>query len=115
MPDKFIYPTAAVNYVDEQKAANSSEESLKSKYPYPCCTCITLPVPPEEAIAYICPVCFWENDVFAVIPVSKCDSSKTDGLRRLCGNEKFSSKKRSYDLTKSLFDSSLYYSVFGIR
>ena len=25
---------------------------------------ITLPVPPEEAVAYICPVCWWENDVF---------------------------------------------------
>lgn len=24
----------------------------------------TLPVPTEEAIAYICPVCWWENDVF---------------------------------------------------
>lgn len=29
-----------------------------------CCGCYTLPVPPEEAVAYICPVCFWENDVF---------------------------------------------------
>ncbi|WP_418632343.1 CPCC family cysteine-rich protein [Ruthenibacterium lactatiformans] len=29
-----------------------------------CCGCYTLPVPPEDAIAYICPVCFWENDVF---------------------------------------------------
>ena len=29
-----------------------------------CCGNDTLPVPPEEAIAYICPVCWWENDVF---------------------------------------------------
>lgn len=34
------------------------------KYPCPCCGEITYPVPREEAIAYICPVCFWENDVF---------------------------------------------------
>ncbi|MEG0388886.1 MAG: CPCC family cysteine-rich protein, partial [Niameybacter sp.] len=29
-----------------------------------CCGYKTLPVPKEDAIAYICPVCFWENDVF---------------------------------------------------
>jgi len=37
---------------------------LRGKYPCPCCDCITLPVPQEDAIAFICPVCFWENDVF---------------------------------------------------
>lgn len=34
------------------------------KYPCPCCGCRTFPVPREEAVAYICPVCLWENDVF---------------------------------------------------
>ena len=34
------------------------------KYPCPCCGYLTYPVPREDAIAYICPVCFWENDVF---------------------------------------------------
>jgi len=34
------------------------------KYPCPCCESITLPVPQEDAIAFICPVCMWENDVF---------------------------------------------------
>ena len=29
-----------------------------------CCGNKTLPVPAEDAIAYICPVCWWENDVF---------------------------------------------------
>ena len=29
-----------------------------------CCKCETLPVPAEKAIAYICPECGWENDVF---------------------------------------------------
>ena len=29
-----------------------------------CCGNETLPVPAEDAIAYICPVCWWENDVF---------------------------------------------------
>lgn len=34
------------------------------KYPCQCCGNLTLPVPNEEAVAYICPVCLWENDVF---------------------------------------------------
>lgn len=29
-----------------------------------CCGNYTLYDPPNCAIAYICPVCFWENDVF---------------------------------------------------
>ena len=33
-------------------------------YPCPCCGYLTFPAPKEEAIACICPVCFWENDVF---------------------------------------------------
>ena len=33
-------------------------------FPCPCCGCRTFPAPPAEAIAYICPVCMWENDVF---------------------------------------------------
>lgn len=39
-------------------------ESRSAKYPCPCCGCYTLPVDKSEAIAYICPVCFRENDVF---------------------------------------------------
>ena len=36
------------------------------KFPCPCCGYWTFPVPKEEAVAYICPVCFWENDVFTL-------------------------------------------------
>ena len=36
------------------------------KFPCPCCGYWTFPVSKEEAVAYICPVCFWENDVFAL-------------------------------------------------
>lgn len=48
-------------------------------FPCPCCGCRTLPVPKEEAIAYICPVCFWENDLFTAsdeMP-SDCNHSLT--------------------------------------
>lgn len=34
------------------------------KYPCPCCGCKTFPAPVADAVAYICPVCMWENDVF---------------------------------------------------
>ena len=34
------------------------------RFSCPCCGCLTFPVPAADAIAYICPVCMWENDVF---------------------------------------------------
>ena len=33
-------------------------------YPCPCCGYRTFPALPAEALAYICPVCLWENDLF---------------------------------------------------
>lgn len=60
---KYKYlPTAYDNCTDDTEELCRPEP--EGKYPCPCCGCITLPVPPSEAIAYICPVCFWENDVF---------------------------------------------------
>ena len=29
-----------------------------------CCGYKTLPEKPENCITFVCPVCFWENDVF---------------------------------------------------
>ena len=40
-----------------------------------CCGNETLPVPAEEAIAYICPVCWWENDVFLKSPHEPSDEN----------------------------------------
>lgn len=40
------------------------KEIQNMKYECPCCGYFTFPVPQENAIAYICPVCFWENDIF---------------------------------------------------
>lgn len=34
-------------------------------YPCPCCGYLTARYPRKNAIADICPVCFWENDVFS--------------------------------------------------
>lgn len=50
-------------------------------YPCKCCGNNTLPIPPEDAIAYICPVCWWENDVF-----TQNDDEPSDENRRISLN-----------------------------
>ena len=51
------------------------------KYPCPCCGYLTYPVPREDAIAYICPVCFWENDVFVTSDDEASDENHGIPLR----------------------------------
>ena len=48
-------------------------------HPCPCCGCLTFPVPEQEAIAYICPVCYWENDVFLGGPDEASDNFQKFG------------------------------------
>lgn len=43
------------------------------KYPCPCCGYYTYNVSVEDACGYICPVCFWENDVFVCSDKEKSD------------------------------------------
>lgn len=57
------------------------------KYPCPCCGYLTLPVPREEALAYICPVCFWENDVFD--PGEDDPSDENHGMTLRQGRENY--------------------------
>ena len=54
-------PTVSVPTPEPDRAEPKPEPG---KFPCPCCGCRTFPVPREEAAAFICPVCFWENDVF---------------------------------------------------
>ena len=56
-------------------------------YPCPCCGQVTFPDPPEEAVAYICPVCWWENDVFAASADEPSDENR--GLTLNQGRENF--------------------------
>lgn len=76
--------------------------SLPGKYPCPCCGCITLPVAQEDAIAFICPVCFWENDVF----ISSADepSDENHGLTLNEGRRNYHTfgacSKRRYGLVR---------------
>ena len=55
--------------------------------PCPCCGYLTFPVPREDAIAYICPVCFWENDVFD--PGEDDPSDENGGMTLREGRENF--------------------------
>ena len=61
--EKFQFLPVAKSY-DGPAPETPDPRELVGKYPCPCCGYITFPVPKEEAIAYICPVCCWENDVF---------------------------------------------------
>ena len=56
-------------------------------YPCPCCGYLTFPAPKEEAIAYICPVCFWENDVFD--PGEDAPSDENRGMTLRQGRENY--------------------------
>lgn len=52
-----------------------------------CCGNETLPVPAEDAVAYICPVCWWENDVFLKSPDEPSDENH--GMTLLAAHENY--------------------------
>ena len=82
---KYKYlPTAYDNCTDD--AEEFCRPEPEGKYPCPCCGCITLPVPQNEAIAYICPVCFWENDVFIATDEEPSDENHGMTLREARSN-----------------------------
>ncbi|MDE6454480.1 MAG: hypothetical protein K2L38_00895 [Dysosmobacter sp.] len=64
--DQTFYSEATPGLHSEEKTAVPDPEQAPApeRFPCPCCGYRTFPVPKEAAPAYICPVCFWENDVF---------------------------------------------------
>ena len=64
MKEKFFYLPEAENNLPGEMPPEPQPPEPEGKYPCPCCGCITFPVPREEAVAFICPVCVWENDRF---------------------------------------------------
>ncbi len=67
-------------------AASPEPERVEKKpqpgrFPCPCCGYKTFPVPKEDALAYICPVCFWENDVFDTGEEQRSDENHGMTLR----------------------------------
>ena len=65
MIKKFVYLPEMTSECDKPSKSDMACQR-KGEYPCPCCGYLTLPVPKEHAIAYICPGCYWENDVFIV-------------------------------------------------
>jgi hypothetical protein len=45
------------------------------KYKCPCCGCYTYTVPTERNHAFICDVCFWENDLLLSSDIEPSDSN----------------------------------------
>ncbi len=62
-------------------------EPTPGEYPCPCCGYLTFHIPIEAAIAGICPVCFWENDVFD--PGEDDPSDENGGMTLREGRENF--------------------------
>lgn len=56
-------------------------------FPCPCCGSLTLRYPRQNAVAFICPVCFWENDVFD--PGEDEPSDENGGMTLRQGRENF--------------------------
>lgn len=75
--ERFL-PAAGEGPADDQALSPAPER----KYPCPCCGNLTFPVPKEEAAAYICPVCFWENDVFTPGEEDKSDENRGMTLKQ---------------------------------
>ena len=57
-------------------------QEQKGMYSCPCCGYKTFPVPKEDAVAFICPVCFWENDVFGQAEDAPSDENRGMTLRQ---------------------------------
>ena len=69
----------------EEPALAFAEPAVR--FPCPCCGYRTFPVPQEEALAFICPVCYWENDVFA--PGEDTPSDENRGMTLKQGQENY--------------------------
>ena len=53
-----------------------------------CCGLETLPAEPENAVAFICPVCWWENDVFIRTDDDPSDENRGMSLNQARENYK---------------------------
>ena len=84
--EKFLYLPEAKAY-DNPVSETPEPPERPGKHPCPCCGYITFPVPKEEALAYICPVCFWENDVFD--PGEDAPSDENGGMTLCQGRENY--------------------------
>ena len=68
-------------------AAEPISEPTPGEYPCPCCGYLTARYPRRNAVGDICPVCFWENDVFD--PGKDDPSDENGGMTLREGRENF--------------------------
>lgn len=88
MNTKFHYlPEDTSNLNDGTSDIPKNSQIKKAKYACPCCGFLTFPVPQNEALAFVCPVCFWENDLF--IRSDDESSDENHGLTLSKANENF--------------------------
>lgn len=80
-------PAYPVDAAEPPPAPEPELQEPAGIYPCPCCGYLTFPVPREEALAYICPVCFWENDVFD--PDEDAPSDENRGMTLRQGRENY--------------------------
>ena len=81
--EKFLYlPKRNAGEVQSKKL-----EERHGSYPCPCCGYLTFPVPKEDAVAFICPICLWENDVFD--PEEDAPSDENRGMTLRQGRENY--------------------------
>ncbi|MEG0181116.1 MAG: CPCC family cysteine-rich protein [Peptostreptococcaceae bacterium] len=65
-----------VNQYENSQEHSESEVKLIGVYECSCCYNKTLPVPRAEAISYICPVCYWQNDIFILSEDEPSDENR---------------------------------------
>ncbi|MCR5719638.1 MAG: hypothetical protein K6F84_03650 [Lachnospiraceae bacterium] len=58
------------------ESAKHKEKNNSGKHPCPCCGCLTYPVVPAKEAGFICPVCFWENDLYIKNEEEPSDANK---------------------------------------
>ena len=83
--EKFLFLPEVRSDLDEPVPEPQPEPA--GIYPCPCCGCLTFHIPIVAAIAGICPVCFWENDVFD--PGEDDPSDENGGMTLRQGRENF--------------------------
>ena len=81
----FVFLAGGRAWGPKREPAREAEPEIEEpagRYPCPCCGYLTFPVPREEAMSYICPVCLWENDVFDPGEDDPSDENRGMTLRR---------------------------------
>lgn len=74
---KFLYLPKAWSGPSADAPSQAPEvPPVPGQYPCPCCGCKTFSVPAADALAYICPVCMWENDVFTAADDQPSDENR---------------------------------------